>query len=167
MLPLTSFFLQECSGMISKKTKYALRALSYLANQTDNRPVLIADLARSEKIPKKFLEFILLSLRKGGILASRIGKGGGYRLANKPSEITIASVVRILEGGFSLVHCLNENGVMECEEGNDPASCGIHMVMKDVKIAISSVLETTTLADMINRTDAESFRRSQIIDYSI
>jgi Rrf2 family protein len=153
--------------MISKKTKYALRALSYLAQQTDNRPVLIADLAQSAKVPRKFLEFILLSLRKGGLLVSRIGKGGGYRLAHKPSEITIASVVRILEGGFSLVHCLNDNGVNSCEEGNDPANCGIHLVMKDVKNAISSVLETTTLADMIDRSEAECFRKSQIIDYSI
>jgi Rrf2 family protein len=153
--------------MISKKTKYALRALSYLAQQSNNRPVLIADLARSEKIPKKFLEFILLSLRKGGLLTSRIGKGGGYRLAHEPSEITIASVVRILEGGFSLVHCLNENGINSCEEGNDPTNCGIHLVMSDVKTAISSVLEQTTLADMISKTQAESLRKSQIIDYSI
>lgn len=153
--------------MISKKTKYALRALSHLAKNANNQSVLIADLARSEKIPKKFLEFILLSLRKGGVLNSRIGKGGGYRLAHEPSEITIASIIRILEGGFSLVHCLNENGANICEDGNDPACCGIHMVMNDVQTAISSVLETTTLADMISKTDAENFRRSQIIDYSI
>ena len=153
--------------MISKKTKYALKALTYLAHQTDHKSVLIADLANSENIPKKFLEFILLSLRKGGILTSRIGKGGGYRLAHKPSEITIGSVVRILEGGFSLVHCLNDNGIKICEEGNDPDCCGIHLVMKDVKYAINSVLETTTLADMISRSETVNFKRSQIIDYSI
>jgi Rrf2 family protein len=153
--------------MISKKTKYALMALSYMARQTDTRPIQIADLARSEKIPRKFLEFILLSLRKGGILNSRIGKNGGYRLAHEPSEITIASIVRILEGGFSLVHCLNENGSSECENGADPSSCGIHMIMYEVKEAISSVLENTSIADLISRTDAESFRKSKIIDYSI
>jgi len=153
--------------MISKKTKYALRALSYLAQQPDNRPVLIADLAESANVPRKFLEFILLSLRKGGLLVSRIGKGGGYRLAHKPSEITLASVVKILEGGFSLVHCLNDNGANNCEEGNDPSNCGIHLVMKDVKLAISTVLETTTLADIIRRAEAECFRKSKIIDYSI
>ena len=153
--------------MISKKTKYALKALGCMARQSDNRPVLIAELARLENIPKKFLEFILLSLRKGGLLTSRIGKGGGYSLAHDPSDITIASVVRILEGGFSLVHCLNDNGVKSCEEGNDPYCCGIHLVMKDVKNAISSVLETTSITDMIRMTETEVLRKSQIIDYSI
>ena len=142
-------------------------ALSFLAQQPDNRLVLIADLANTEKIPRKFLECILLALRKGGLLLSRTGKGGGYRLAHEPSEITIASVIRILEGGFSLVHCLNENGLNTCEEGNEPACCGIHLIMSDVKNAITSVLEATTIADMIHKAETESFRKSQIIDYSI
>ena len=81
--------------MISKKTKYALKAMGYLPQNSNGKPVLIAELASAEKIPKKFLEFILLTLRKGGLLTSRIGKGGGYRLAHDPSEITIGSIVRI------------------------------------------------------------------------
>jgi Rrf2 family protein len=81
--------------MISKKTKYALKAMRHLAQSSHDRPVLIAELAAVEKIPKKFLEFILLALRKGGLLTSRIGKGGGYLLAHDPSEITIGSIVRI------------------------------------------------------------------------
>lgn len=153
--------------MISKKTKYALKALSYMAKLQENESVLIADLARAEKIPKKFLEFILLSLRNGGVLNSRVGKGGGYRLEHPPSEISIAKVVKILEGGFSLVHCLNVNGENSCEEGNDPSCCGIHLVMNDLKIAISSVLENTTLADMSNKIEAENLRKLNIIDYSI
>jgi len=153
--------------MISKKTKYALRALTHLAQRPDNSPVLIADLARAEKIPKKFLEFILLSLRKGGILTSRVGKGGGYCLAHEPSHITIGSIVQILEGGFSLVHCLNGNGTEHCEEGNDPSSCGIRLVMTDVKRSITAVLDTTTLADMIDKSESEQRRKAHIIDYSI
>jgi len=153
--------------VISKKTKYALRALGYLARQTDNRSVLIADLALAENIPKKFLESILLSLRKGGLLNSRIGKGGGYRLAHPPSEISIGSVLRILEGGFSLVHCLDDNGSHDCNEGNEPSCCGIHLVLDDVQQAISSVLNTLTLADMVSRTENEQLRKAQIVNYSI
>jgi Rrf2 family protein len=153
--------------VISKKTKYALRALAYLAQQPDDRHILIADLANAEKIPKKFLEFILLSLRKGGLLTSRIGKGGGYRLAHAPSEITIGRIVTILEGGFSLVHCLSENGSKQCEEGNDPSCCGIHLVMADVKQSISSVLEKTTLADMISKSYLANQVKSRTIDFCI
>ena len=163
--PLTSFFIG--AAMISKKTKYALKAMEYLALNSNGRPVLIADLASAENIPRKFLEFILLSLRKGGLLTSRIGKGGGYSLALDPSEISIGSIVKILEGGFSLVHCLDGNGTKQCEEGNDPSCCGIHLVMVDMKKSITSILETTTLADIIKKKDSANKIRSNILDYCI
>jgi Rrf2 family protein len=153
--------------MISKKTKYALKAMEYLAQHSHGRPVLISELATAENIPKKFLEFILLALRKGDLLTSRIGKGGGYRLARDPSEITIGSIVQILEGGFSLVHCLNGNGAAQCEEGKDPSCCGIHLVMVDMKKNITSVLETTTLADIITRKESAHTAKSNILDYCI
>lgn len=155
------------AAMISKKTKYALKALEHLAINSHGRPILIAELAAAENIPKKFLEFILLALRKGGVLTSKIGKGGGYSLASEPSDITIGSVVRILEGGFSLVHCLDGNGVKKCEDGHDPTCCGIHLVMVDMKRSINSVLDTTTLADIINKKDSANQIKSNIIDYSI
>jgi Rrf2 family protein len=153
--------------MISKKTKYALKAMEYLALNSNGKPVLIAEIAESENIPKKFLEFILLALRKGDLLTSKIGKGGGYRLARDPSEITIGSVISILEGGFSLVHCLNGNGIKQCEEGNDPSCCGIHLVMADLKKSITSVLETTTIADIINKRASANKVKSNILDYCI
>lgn len=153
--------------MISKKTKYALKAMEHLAKKSDGRPVLIAELALAENIPRKFLEFILLSLRKGGLLTSRIGKGGGYLLAHDPSEITLGSIVQILEGGFSLVHCLDGNGTKQCEEGNDPSCCGIHLVMVDLKKSITTIFETTTLADIINKRDSANKIRSNILDYCI
>ena len=153
--------------MISKKTKYALKAMEYLALNSLGRPVLIAELASAGNIPKKFLEFILLALRKGGLLTSRIGRGGGYRLAREPAEITIGSIIRILEGGFSLVHCLDGDGPRHCEEGNDPLCCGIHLVMADMKKSISTVLETTTLADILNKRDAANKIKSNVLDYCI
>jgi Rrf2 family protein len=155
------------AAMISKKTKYALKAMEYMAKNTSDRPVLIAELAEAENIPRKFLEFILLSLRKGDLLTSRIGKGGGYRLARDPSEITIGSIIQILEGGLSLVHCLNGNGTKRCEEGHDPSCCGIHLVMVDMKKSITSVLETTTLADIISKEESANRAKSKILDYCI
>jgi Rrf2 family protein len=153
--------------MISKKTKYALQALSYLAQHSVGDPILISELAKEENIPKKFLEAILVALRKGGVLKSKIGKGGGYMLASPPGSITIGKVVNILEGGFALVECLNDKVKVVCEECGDPASCGIRLVMSDVKIAIDSVLESTTLADMVERSDIARQQTSKIMDFSI
>lgn len=153
--------------MISKKTKYALQALGYLAEHSVGEPILISELARNEKIPRKFLEAILVALRKGGVLKSKIGKGGGYMLASAPASITIGRVVSILEGGFDLVQCLNDNVNVVCEECADPDSCGIRLVMGDVKKAIDSVLGSTTLADMLERSDIARRQKSKIVDFSI
>lgn len=153
--------------MISKKTKYALKALGYLAEHSTGDPILISELAKEENIPRKFLEAILVALRKGGVLKSKIGKGGGYMLALPATAITIGRIVGILEGGFALVECLNDNTNAACEECGDPACCGIRLVMSDVKRSIDSVLESTTLADMVERSDAARQRKSNIVDFSI
>ena len=153
--------------MISKKTKYALQALGYLAEHASGNPILISELAKEENIPRKFLEAILVALRKGGVLKSKIGKGGGYMLAQPATAITIGKVVGILEGGFALVECLNDNTPAMCDECGDPACCGIRLVMSDVKKSIDSVLESTTLADMVERSEAARQRKSNIVDFSI
>lgn len=153
--------------MISKKTKYALKALEHLARHASEGPILISELADAEGIPRKFLEAILLSLRKGGILQSRIGKGGGYSLALDARRITIGSVVRILEGDFAPVQCLSDTSYTRCEECADEASCGIRLVMADVKKAVASVLDNATLADMLERSETERRRHAKVIDYSI
>jgi Rrf2 family protein len=153
--------------MISKKTKYALQALGYLTEHSTGEPILISELAKEEGIPKKFLEAILVALRKGGVLKSKIGKGGGYMLALPPASITIGKVVSILEGGFALVECLNDNVKVECKECGDPTCCGIRLVMIDVKKAIDSVLGSTTLADMVEKSDIARQQKSNIVDFSI
>ncbi len=153
--------------MISKKTKYALKALGYLARHSTGDPILISELAKEENIPRKFLEAILVALRKGGVLKSKIGKGGGYMLALPASSITIGKVVSILEGGFALVECLNDNVKVVCEECGDPACCGIRLVMSDVKKAIDSVLGSTSLADMVERSESARQQKSKIMDFSI
>lgn len=153
--------------MISKKTKYALKALYHLAGQPNSQPVLISDLAKAENIPKKFLEFILLSLRKGGILQSRIGKGGGYYLALAPAKVTLGNVLRILEGDLAPVQCLSETNYARCEECDDEATCGIRLVMVDVNKALAQVLDNLTLADMISRSADERSKQANVVDYSI
>jgi Rrf2 family protein len=153
--------------MISKKTKYALKALGYLAEHSTGEPILIAELAEKENIPKKFLEAILVALRKGGVLTSRIGKGGGYLLAIPPGEITVSRVVRILEGEFAPLPCLSETHVTRCEECDDQESCGIRLVMWDVKNAVTSVMDAVSVADMVERSKAVRMRSRKIIDFSI
>ncbi|MDO9307598.1 MAG: Rrf2 family transcriptional regulator [Deltaproteobacteria bacterium] len=153
--------------MISKKTKYALKALMYLASQSPDEPVLISELAREERIPRKFLEAILLTLKNSGILHSKVGKGGGYSLAREPRNITIGSIVKVLEGGYAPVQCLNESAAQGCDECGDPSSCGIRLVMSDVLQALSAVLETSTLADMIERSANAERTKSKIVDFSI
>jgi len=153
--------------MISKKTIYAFKALIHLAGVSSDQPVLIADLAKGGNIPKKFLEFILLSLRKGGLLNSRIGKGGGYSLAIPANKITVAAVVRILEGDIAPVKCLSTTNYARCEECQDETSCGIRLVMADVDVALTNVMEGLTLADMIERSETEINKIKNIVDFSI
>jgi Rrf2 family protein len=153
--------------MISKKTKYALKALGYLAEHSTGEPILIAELAERENIPRKFLEAILVALRKGGVLKSRIGKGGGYLLAVPPAEITVSRVVRILEGEFAPLPCLSESHGTRCDECDDQASCGIRLVMWDVKNAVTQVMDGVTVADMVERSKAVRMRNLKIVDFSI
>jgi len=153
--------------MISKKTIYAFKALMHLAGTPSGQPVLIADLAREENIPKKFLECILLSLRKGGLLQSRVGKGGGYTLALPANKITIGSIVRNLEGDIAPVQCLNTNNYARCEECQDEETCGIRLTMADVNVALSSVLDGLSLSDMVERSENARSKRENVVDYSI
>jgi Rrf2 family protein len=153
--------------MISKKTIYAFKALIHLAGIPSGQPVLISDLAKDENIPKKFLEFILLSLRKGGLLQSRVGKGGGYTLALPANKITIGSIVRILEGDIAPVQCLSTTNYARCEECQDEATCGIRLTMADVNVALSNVLDNLTLAEMIERSETERNKIGKVVDYSI
>jgi len=153
--------------MISKKTKYAFKALIALAGQPSGQPMLIADLARQENIPKKFLEFILLSLRKGGILQSRIGKGGGYYLLLPPAKISVGMVIRILESDLAPVPCLSDTNYAHCDECYDEATCGIKLVMTDVNNVLTSILDSLSLADMLDRSQDACKRRENVLDYSI
>jgi len=135
--------------MLTRKAKYGLLAVLRLAREHGKGPVLIADLAREESIPRKFLETILLELRKRGILESRKGKGGGYLLARPPAEISFGHVVRVLDGPLAPISCVSLTAYRECEECEDETTCGIRMVMKEVRDANARILDGTTLADVL------------------
>ncbi len=137
--------------MISKKTKYALKAVLYLARRYDEGPILISDLSKDEMIPKKFLELILLTLKNNGILQSRKGKGGGYYLGKSPREISMGKVIRVLEGPIALVPCVSETAYAPCPECQGERTCGIRLVMKDIREATTRILDGTSLADMLEQ----------------
>ena len=128
--------------MISKKAIYGLQAAILLAKRHDMGPILITDLAREGHIPKKFLEAILLELKKSGILDSKKGKGGGYVLAKDPQDISVGDIIHTLDGSFSEIFFDNDN-----KENNE-----IRIILREVRDAMSNILDKTSLDDVIQRS---------------
>ena len=135
--------------MLSKKTKYGIKALTYLAKREDSAPVSIATISKSENISLKFLESILLTLRKNGFLGSKKGKGGGYYLLKEAKDISIAAVYRVLEGPIALVPCVSLNFYEKCSDCPDEAACSVHNLMIEIRDSNLKILENTSLADFI------------------
>ena len=132
--------------MLSRKSKYGLKALLALARGHGRGPVLISDLAERDAIPRKFLEAILLELKRRGLVESKKGKGGGYFLRRRPDEITFGEVIRVLEGPLAAVPCVSRTAYMKCVECVDEETCGVRAAMKDVRDATARILDHTTLA---------------------
>ena len=133
--------------MLSNKAQYAFRALTYLVDHYEEGPVLISDIAKKKKIPLKFLENILLELKKAGILESKKGKGGGYYIKDHPSKTSVAAVVRIVNGPISLLPCVSLYFYQRCKNC-DEKNCGLHDVMEKVRDATLNILEHRTLKDL-------------------
>ena len=131
--------------MLSKKSKYGLKAVLALAEESGRGPILISELADRQRLPRKFLEAILLELKRHGILESKKGKGGGYFLRQDPSKITIGQVIRVLEGPLALIPCVSQTAYMKCEECLDEETCGIRLAMKEVRDATAQILDNTSL----------------------
>ena len=136
--------------MLSKKSQYAFKALMYLAQNNDKGPVLIAEIAKKKKIPLKFLENILLELKKAGVLESKKGKGGGYYFAVPPAQVPIARVMRLLDGPIALLPCVSLNFYERCKNC-DEKSCGLHDMMISVRDATLKVLEKRSVADIAKK----------------
>lgn len=133
--------------MLSARAQYAFRALTYLVDKYDEGPVLISEIAQKKNIPLKFLENILLELKKASILESKKGKGGGYYISKHPSETRIATVIRIVDGPIALLPCVSLHFYEKCKQC-DEGNCGLHDMMEEVRDATLKVLEHRTLQDL-------------------
>ncbi len=134
--------------MLSKKAKYGLKAMAILAKEYGKGPLLIGDIAKRERIPSKFLELILLELKKKGFLQSKKGKGGGYYLCKLPETISVGALIRALDGPLALLPCVSQMAYERCAECPDEETCGIRNVFKEVRDSTVAILERKTLAEL-------------------
>ena len=134
--------------MLSRKSKYGLKALMALADSDGRRPVQASDLAAGQRLPKKFLEAILLELTRHGLVHSKKGRGGGYALSREPGDIAVGQVIRILNGPLALVPCVSQTAYTPCEECIDEQTCAVHLAMKEVRDATAAILDNTTLESL-------------------
>lgn len=139
--------------MLSKKTRYALKALVILGKHFGEAPMQISRIATEEHIPKKFLEQILLDLRNAGLLYSKKGAGGGYGLVKDPAEINVVQVLRLTGGPIALLPCVSLNFYQKCDECINETTCGVRDVFLEVRNATLKILSETSIADIIHREE--------------
>jgi Rrf2 family protein len=137
--------------MLSQKAKYALHALLYLAERPVGEPIQIAEIAESQHMPRKFLELILLELKRHGLVRSVRGKHGGYTLAKPPEAITFGQVVRYIDGPLALVPCASKTAYRRCDDCRSEAECSMRDTMRKARDSVARVLDSATLAEAIRR----------------
>jgi Rrf2 family protein len=138
-------------AMLSQKARYALHALIVLAEHGDDTPMMIAEIADEAGVPRKFLEQILLELRKRGILRSLRGRMGGYMLGKAPKDISFADIIRTIDGPLALAPCVSVTAYHRCEDCVDEKTCAIRKVLLLARDATAEILESQTLAGAISR----------------
>ena len=156
MYEITAVLLLEGLLVLSNKAKYGLKALVYLADHP-GRAVQSAEIAEMQGLPKKFLDAILHEIKGLGVLTAKKGKGGGYSLTRPPDTISLGSVVRALDGPFAPVPCVSQTAYARCSDCKDEAGCFIRPVMKEVRDAISHVLDNRSLSDMMGMRQNKEF----------
>lgn len=137
--------------MLSKKAQYAIYALVKLARDKDKGPILISEIAESEKLPKKFLEGILLELKNIGILNSKKGKGGGYYLRREPEDVNLAEVIRHFDGAIALLPCATYQYYESCQHCKDEEKCGVKSFIKEIRDETVKLLKGISLEDILTR----------------
>jgi Rrf2 family protein len=131
--------------MISQKTRYALRSLLFLAEERDRGPVRLADIASTQRVPPKYLELIMLDLKKAGMVTSERGPKGGYVLARDAGEISFGQVVRALEGPIALISCASVNFYAPCGDCHDEATCAIRRAFSELRDRSTEILDGISL----------------------
>lgn len=140
--------------MLSQKARYALRAMLTLAEAPADTTVMTGALAVSATVPRKFLEQILLDLKRSGLVRSTRGRTGGYQLARPAGEIHFAEIVRAIDGPLALAPCASRNAFRRCEDCKDVAACAIRHALLDVRDATANILEKRTLLAALKEEDA-------------
>ena len=135
--------------MLTLKTRYAMMASLKLAREVGNGPILISEIAKSEKIPQRYLESILLELKNNGVVGSKIGKTGGYFLMKAPEKINLLDIVRLFEGGIAMMPCISEISYQPCEFCKDEDKCKVKKVFKEIRDNTYNKLKGTTLNDLL------------------
>lgn len=153
--------------MLTMKARYGLKALAILAERGAGQATLSTEIAEREGIPQKFLEAILRELRQHGMLQAQRGPRGGYRLRKPPEGIALADVIRALDGPLAPVPCLSRTAYERCAECKSERTCGVRLVLGDLHEATAKILENTTLADLVQRTQQASEVRSENLRYAI
>ena len=133
--------------MISQKTRYALRSLLYLVEAGGGAPVQLARIAETQSVPRKYLELIMLELKKAGLVTSVRGPSGGYRLATPPDQVSFGDVIRVMDGPIALVPCASVHFYATCGDCHDEATCAIRKVLAQVRESSAGILEGTSLAE--------------------
>jgi Rrf2 family protein len=151
--------------MLSKRAKYGLRALVYLAQHQGEGPVQIGNIAETLHIPRKFLEAILLDLRNEGILQSRKGREGGYYMERSPDTIPVGRIIRYIDGPLASVPCVSQTAYAQCDDCPDEKTCVIRCIMKEVRDATAKILDGVTLDQLVSK--ANELGRVAELEYQI
>lgn len=152
--------------MLSQKAKYGIQALLFLARRGQGSPVLIKEIAEKERLPKKFLESILLELKSAGILHARPGRGGGYTLNRPPRTVTLGRVIRLIDGPLAPIPCVSQTAYAPCKDCVDERTCVIRAVMKQVRDATAKILDETSIEDLLEKEQHLS-RSVPVLDFHI
>jgi len=134
---------------LSTKGEYASRAMLELSLRYEEKPLHIRDISKAQDIPQRFLEQILLQLKRAGYLRSRKGPDGGYFLSKPPAEINVAEVIRVMDGPLAPIDCVSVTAHEVCPH---EAHCGLKGLWKEVRDAVAQIMEKATFAELAEKT---------------
>ncbi|WP_409758114.1 RrF2 family transcriptional regulator [Aestuariivirga sp.] len=157
-------FSTKLAEMISQRARYAFKAMIALARAEPGKGLQIRQLCEQERLPRKFLEQILLALKAAGYLTSRRGRDGGYELLKPPDTIAIGPLLRVIDGPIAPLPCLSRTAYRKCEDCRDEAHCELRIAFSKAYARYLSALETTTLAEVMNSAKTADASRKTIAD---